>query len=197
MVPLALILGRLGSRVPHDAVAAGSLGVVHRRIGQSDQRLEIGGVVGIDADPDAGTDVQLVPGELERCQERLQRLLRHDLRIVRALQPLDHQDELVVAEAGDGIDPADHRFQAPGDPLEQVVTELVPEAVVDVLEPVQIDEQDGKRPALAPGAQLGTLEPLAQEGPIGEAGQESRSASVTSRASDRLRAIAWRITAIS
>jgi hypothetical protein len=59
-------------RVEVVAVAAVSLGEVHRRIGTLDQRLLVFAVVRIHADPDAGRDMQLRLVHRQRLADRLQ-----------------------------------------------------------------------------------------------------------------------------
>lgn len=49
-----------GRSVALEAVASGFLGLVHRRVGVADRRLGIQPVAGIDADADAGGDLQFV-----------------------------------------------------------------------------------------------------------------------------------------
>jgi hypothetical protein len=47
----------------------------------------------------------------------------------------------------------------------------VAEAVVDLLEPVQVEEEDGHRPGLAFGPPQGVVDPVLEQGPVGQAGQ--------------------------
>ena len=54
---------------------------------------------------------------------------------------LAQHDELVPAEATDGVLVANRALQPFPDGLQQLISGRVPEAVVDVLEPVQVDEE--------------------------------------------------------
>ena len=58
---------------------------------------------------------------------------------------LGDDDELVAAEPGDGVTVADHAAQPVGDLGEHLVAGGVPEAVVDGLELVEVDEQQPDR----------------------------------------------------
>ena len=59
--------------------------------------------------------------------------------------------ELVAAEPGDGVAGTDHAFERAGDRDEELVARVVAEAVVDVLEAVEVEERDadGRLRALA------------------------------------------------
>ena len=91
---------------------------------------------------DARSDRHLVPVDDERHgQGRLDPLGQHPDDVVRG-EVLAQDDELVTARARDGVAAAHRRRQPAGDLLEQCVPGGVPEAVVDDLEPVQVQEQD-------------------------------------------------------
>src|SRR4051794_17148158 len=71
---------------------------------------------------------------------------------------LANQDELVAAEARRQLVAAERLAQALGDGEQEAVAGVVAEAVVDDLEAVEVDEQDGDLPAGAVdagGARLG------------------------------------------
>ena len=59
------------------------------------------------------------------------------------MQAGQKDDELVTAQSRDRVDIAQLFFQTHGDALEQQVADRVAEAVVDVLEAVEVDKQDG------------------------------------------------------
>ena len=60
---------------------------------------------------------------------------------------MDQEHELVAAEARDRVARAQRGAQPAADLLEQRVAEAVPPAVVDPLEAIEIQEEDGERPA--------------------------------------------------
>ncbi len=77
--------------------------------------------------------------------------------------------ELVPAHAGQQVARAQRLLQARTDEGQQVVTDGVPEAVVDLLEPVEVDHHDGA-PAGA-GPVDGPLELLGEPAPVGQPGE--------------------------
>ena len=70
---------------------------------------------------------------------------------------LHDDDELVATEPGEHVAFAQHRAQPLGHDLQQLVADLVPEAVVDRLELVEVDEQHGDV------VDLGVAEPVVQQ----------------------------------
>src|SRR5439155_9936461 len=87
-----------------------------------------------------------------------------------ALDVLEQQREFVAAEARRGVADADARRQALADLDEDLVAGGVPEAVVDRLEVVQVEEHDGEAGALAPAASERVANPLDEQRPVGEPG---------------------------
>ena len=125
------------------AVTALGLGLVHGRVGVLDQGGDVEAVLGVEADADAGADEELVVVELERCAEAFEQFLRDLFGVLRLVQAGQQDDEFVAAETGHGVDIAQLQFQACGDGLEQLVADRVAEAVVDLLETVEIEKQHG------------------------------------------------------
>ena len=66
-------------------------------------------------------------------------------RLVRLLQ---QERKLVTPEPSEGVAGANHRGEPPCDFLEQLIAGVVAERVVDLLELVEVDEQDGERVAV-------------------------------------------------
>ena len=78
--------------------------------------------------------------------------------------------ELVAAEPGHGVALADHRPEPRGDQPEQLVTHVVPEGVVDLLEVVEVQQQ--QRDLLPVAGQVRVPAPAQhQQGPVGQSGQ--------------------------
>jgi hypothetical protein len=84
-------------------------------------------------------------------------------RVLLVVDVLAQERELVAAEAGDGLVPAQRVPQAVGDRGDQLVAGVVAEAVVDDLEAVEVEEEDGD---VGAAAALQALERLGQ--PVGE-----------------------------
>ena len=85
----------------------------------------------------------------ERLHHRLTDAVR-DLacRVVARVVDAQH-DELIAAEARNGVARPNNAAKTLGDRLKESVTERVTEAVVDHFEAVEVDEQDGRRPLAA------------------------------------------------
>jgi hypothetical protein len=84
---------------------------------------------------------------------------------------LEQDGELVAAKAGDRVLAPDAGLEPAGHGDQQVVAGRVAELVVDRLEVVQVDEQQGQGCAgLGPAAQ-GVGHPLPEQGPVGQVGE--------------------------
>jgi hypothetical protein len=81
------------------------------------------------------------------------------------------QQELVAAQAGDGVGGAQQRGQAFADELEQRVARAVAQRVVDVLEVVEIEVQHRHAAFAAARGGRRLLEAVAREPALGQAGQ--------------------------
>ena len=76
-------------------------------------------------------------------------------RLARVVELGQEHDELVAAEAGDGVVGAGGAAEPLGHRLQEQVADGVAEAVVDVLEAVEVEEEDGAVPVGAPGVRDG------------------------------------------
>ena len=84
---------------------------------------------------------------------------------------LHHDDELVAAEPGHSVRLADDGLQVLGRSHEQLVAGLVAQGVVDPLDVVEVDEQDGDVAAVPARAGQRLLEPVQQQPAVGQAGE--------------------------
>src|SRR5665647_1793158 len=87
-----------------------------------------------------------------------------------ALDVVQHDDELVAAEPGDGPAPGGRGAQDTGHVHEHEVSRRVPVAVIDDLELVQVAHQH-RDPVDAPGLLENGLQHLLEQGAVGETGQ--------------------------
>ena len=83
----------------------------------------------------------LPAGQEERPGEGVGQLLGDPGRVVVGGHVLDEDDELVAAEAGHGVARGDDRPEALAERDEQLIADVVAEAVVDHLEPVDVAEE--------------------------------------------------------
>ena len=109
-------------------------------------------------------------GECERLTERRHGSLGESVCLGGITKVVDEQGELVSADPRGDIGLPGHRRQPARERGEQLVSDRVPERVVDILEIVQVDEQDrGDRPVPSgqrqrmPGA-VGEQDPVRQFG---------------------------------
>ena len=97
-----------------------------------------------DGDPDAALDRGLSPIQPQGSADRLEQL-SHDLRDLRLVRDvLEQNRELVAAQTGSGVALAQRGAQTRRDGLQHSVPGVVAERVVDVLEVVEIQEQNGE-----------------------------------------------------
>ena len=87
---------------------------------------------------------------------------------LRLVGVLEQDRELVAAEAGDGVGRAHRVGQALADVAQKLIAGVVPEAVVDLLEPVEVEHQHrhGLSGARRPGERM--IEPVAVEAAVRE-----------------------------
>ena len=78
---------------------------------------------------------------LERLRDRVEQLLRDAAQHRRIVEILDDDHELVAAQAREQIGLAQRGRERARDALQELVADPVAERVVDVLEPVEVDEQ--------------------------------------------------------
>ena len=126
--------------------------------------------------PDAGRDPMLRAAELEALVQGLQDLVADRLRkaarlALIAAQVLQHDDELIAAQPGHGVVPT-HAVPEDGRHLlEQAIALGMAHGVVDRLEVVEIDEQQGALAAVTRARLERELEPLHQQAAVGQTGQ--------------------------
>ena len=156
-----------------EAPAARGLGAVHGDVGVAQQRLGVGGIVGVQADADAGSGADLGPGDDERLLQCAEQLAADALgRRGRVVGQVAEQDEeLVAALAGQDVGVTQDAAQPCRDAGQQPVAGGVPQAVVDLFEVVEVDEHEGRGAAGAPGAGQRQVHLLLNEDPVGQPGQ--------------------------
>jgi hypothetical protein len=124
-----------------EAPTPGLLGGVHRNVGVADEILTPRPASGVEGDADARTDAQLAARDPDRLGERAQEASR-DRACLRLVGPVEEDGELVSSEPRQRVAGAKLRVEPLGDDLEQLVAGVVAEAVVHLLEAVEVDQQD-------------------------------------------------------
>ena len=113
----------------------------------------------------------LAGGEHDRLVDRLRDALGDPDRLVRAVELLAHDEELVAAQPRDGVGRAHRVVQPRRERDQQVVARLVAQRVVDELELVEVGEQHGDRAAVAPAAGERALEAVERERAVRQPGE--------------------------
>lgn len=148
---------------------AGALCAVHRQVGVAKQVVAAAILAGRDAD--ARRDVDLLALDFERSPQLGQNALGHQLGSPRRADVLEQDRELVAAEARRRIGWPQAATQSARHEDEQLVARDVPEAVVDVLEAVEVEEEHGDGRLASARARLGVLQPVQEQGAVREPGQ--------------------------
>jgi hypothetical protein len=152
-------------------VAARGLGPVHREIGVLQERPHGLAVGRKKRDADRGRDVHLLLVDDEGLGEGVAQAPGELGRIVDPAKRRLEDDELVGAEPGDAVGLAQAPGETAGHGAQQAVAEAVAEGLVDALEAVEIDDQDGQLLVLPPGAGELLLGPVLEGGGGDQAGQ--------------------------
>jgi hypothetical protein len=127
-----------------EAVATGVLGGVQRDVGVTQEVVSC--VTVADGDTDAGRNRDGTARDvlqLERLGQHSQEALGQQFGTGGKRDPLGQDDELVAPEPCDGVRVAQCPSKPGGHRLEELVPVAVTEVVVDVLEAVEIDEEEG------------------------------------------------------
>ena len=126
-------------------VAAESLRLVHGDVGVAPQRHRVGH--GRARDPDAHRRHDRRAGDGQRGAEGAEHAVGVEDRVVGIVHRVEDDHELVAADACDRVIAQNRVLQAPSDPEQQLVSRRVTERVVDLLEPVDVEEHQRARSA--------------------------------------------------
>jgi len=155
------------------AVLAGALGLVHRDVGLDDQLVWSEDVVLAEHGyPDRAREMGPVIAVLGRrvAPERREQLLGDDQRR-RPVAAVEQDRELVAADPGERVGPADGGVQQPTDTRDQLVAGCVAERVVDELEAIEVEEEDGSRLVVSGRELERSLQLLAEASAVEQAGE--------------------------
>ncbi len=124
---------------------------------------------------DAGGDGQLLGVAAERCSKGCVHHLGHGVRVPTGrfgvrIQGVQEDGELVPLEPCDRVVRAQRDHQATGDLQQDGVPDCVPARLVDELEPVDVEHQEGAHPALPLADPLQLAEAVQQQGAVGQSG---------------------------
>ena len=160
------------SGVEAQGVAPALFGQVHGHVGVLDQLGDAAGVRRVQADADAHADEDLLPpGELEGGRQGVDQRLRHGGGLAGRVDGFQHQQEFVAPQPGQRVLLAQPGRQTAGQQGQQLVAHRMAQAVVDVLEAVQVQVEHRHLLRMAFGPIDGVLQTRQHEQPIGQAGE--------------------------
>ncbi len=84
---------------------------------------------------------------------------------------IEENNELIAPEPGRGVVGSQASLEPGGDGLEQQIAARMAEGVVDDLETVEVEEQDGAAPFLALCPRQRLIEPVVEQQAVGEPGE--------------------------
>ena len=105
------------------------------------------------------------------CAIACEQLLRDPAQYRRIVEVLDDHHELVAAQPRQQVGLPQGAGERGRHPLQQLIADAMAERVVDVLEPVEVDEQHADAMSAALGLRDRLRQALVQQQPVGQAGQ--------------------------
>ena len=148
------------------------LGPIHRRVGVAEQVLGPLPVLRSQRDPDAPGREDLVSPQVERGLQVVANPLGHQHRIADVADVVGEDRELVAPEPRERVAPAHPLLEPPADRDQELIAGGMPQTVIDHLEAVEVEEQDGETVVLlALRAKDRPAEPVHEQRPVGQVGQ--------------------------
>src|SRR5215218_4151765 len=151
-------------------VGVAALGLVHGDVGALQEQLRILAMVRSEGDPDAAGDLQLELLDGQGPSQGPPDQLADGDGGVPVGQDRDEHGELVAAEPGHDVAVRQPGPEPDTDLPEDEVAAGVPEGVVDLLEAVQVDEQNGEA-AVGPEGGGRLAHPVGEQRPVGKPGE--------------------------
>ena len=157
-------------RVKMEGVAAGSLGLDHRRVGTFQQFVGALAILGKQGDANTGGQVQFAATDNQWrgncCQHWPGDNLGH------LVAPcLGDNDEFVAIAAGNRVDVGEARRQAFSGSAQDDIARAMAQAIVDVLEAIKVERDDSKGPSRLGGAHDRLGEAIIEQIAVGQPGQ--------------------------
>ena len=132
---------------------------------------DVGTVRRIHRDADRGRGLAFVAAQLQRLAEHGQQPARDAFDLISFAAFFQNDDEFVAAEPGHDVARTQRGAQPVRDFHQQHVAGIMPQRIVDDLEPVEIDEQQRKPPLIALRGIDCTAQQAVEHFPVGQAGQ--------------------------
>ncbi len=166
----ALVRGvRHFQRVETIAAAARRLRTAQGHLGPAQQNVEGVAVERIHADAHGQRGMNIERGDHERLAHRFGNLVHERFGVAGTFQLTRDDGELVARQSREHVVVTEHRPQSLRQPEQQLIAGLVTERVVDGLEPIDVEDDDGKLVA----AVLGIDDGLGSDGGCGASGGQA------------------------
>ena len=153
------------------SVSAAFLGVIHGGVGVLHQALDRCPVLRVKGDADGEGGAQLLAVDVEGLAQAIKDFFGGPCCVVGRVHAGEDDQEFIPPLPADGVRLADAAGQAQCNSLQELVAHHVAEGVVDGLETVEVEEQQGDALAVAGGAGEGLFETIVEQGAVGQAGQ--------------------------
>ena len=129
-----------GRGVEAKGAAAIALALIHRRVGVAQQGFSVCAVIWVYRNASAETDENILPGDANGLLKGAIELVQTRRDGVGVLQVTGDDDKLVPAVAREDVVGPDMPTQPHADLLQQLIANAVPQAVIDALEIIHIQE---------------------------------------------------------
>ncbi|MNF45226.1 hypothetical protein D3C84_263540 [compost metagenome] len=168
--PLPHLGHHLGG-VEQMAVAAPALGLMHGIVRRTDEAVRGQAMIRVEGDAYAGGEPYPLRSYVGRIVEPVLQPLDQPLQVLGLPDIRQQHQKLVCAEPGGEIPRAQAVADALRQQLEQQIPGAVPQVVVDQLEAVEIDEQQGEGLLVQAGRLYLKFEPLLQQVAVAKIGE--------------------------
>jgi hypothetical protein len=170
--PEALQRVRVHRRVEHRKTRPSTrLGAPHGEVGAAQHKLGPRIAIVAERDAEAGRGEDLVPADINRRCQRLERAFGDSGRVSRRIDSLQEKRELVAAESSHRILGSGARRESPGNGDQELVAGRVTETVVDDAKVVEVQQHDRERRRAAFRSTSRAIESLHEEQAIRESRQ--------------------------
>ncbi|MNH05023.1 hypothetical protein D3C79_643350 [compost metagenome] len=153
------------------AVAAQMLGMLLGHVGLADQRAQVKGGIGQQADAYRSTDHHFMAIQTLRHPQFVQQARGHPYQAGQIVVAIKQHGKLITGQTRHGIGLRHGVGDALGHLFQQLVSQLMSEAFIEQLEAVQVDVQQCQAAAVKPYPLPGIVQAQAEQRAVGQPGQ--------------------------
>ena len=149
-----------------------ALGAIHRQVGVAQHLIRVLVMRRAERDPDADAGVDVLAANAEFAQQHLVNAIGHACGVFETGHFVQQDGELVSPQPGDRIPRTQEHADALSEFDQQLIARGVTQTVVHHLESIEVEKQHGKLARrLAAVLFQGEIEPVQEQGPVGQSGQ--------------------------